>query len=175
MERFPATRARPGAVLMFAAAAVLAAAAAAVLVVRGERVLAGAGVAATGAALALADLLARGGAARARFAAAIVQRAVDGAVYGALAWALMPAAPRAGAAALAALSTSYVAGYLRAKATGLGFEVGGSLSAQPLQLAAVAVGLFAGGVEAGLWVAAAIGVAATAARIREVAVAEEAT
>lgn len=174
MERFPEPRTRPGAVLTILAVAALAAAAAAILAISGEDIFAGVAVATSGTALVLGDLRARKRhLPRLVFASSIVERAIDGAVFGALAWALMPAAPRAGAAALAALSTSYVATYIRVKATGLGFDVQEPLLMQPLRMASVAIGLLAGGVEAGLWGAVAVGAAGMVARGRQVAVRRE--
>jgi hypothetical protein len=165
-------RTRPGAVLSTLAVAIAAAGAAVFLIAWDEHFGAGLAVAVSGSALALGDLRAREErAAKLSLSSSVAERMVDGAVFGALAWVLLPGSTRAGAAALVALSASYVASYVRAKAVGLGFEMEEPLLAQPLRLAAVALGLITGGVEAGLWAAA--GVSLVAALSRGVEVAEK--
>lgn len=170
----PQPRTRPGAVLAILVAAAAAAGAAAYLTLITEPRAAGIAVAVAGAALILGDLRSReGGQPRLLFASSVAERVVDGTVFGALAWALMPAEPRAGAAALAALSAAYVATYIRAKATGLGFDVEEPRFLQPLRMGAVATGLLTGAVEPGLWAATAVGVGGVVARTVEVAMRRE--
>lgn len=168
------TRARPAVVLVSLILAVAAAAVAAWAIVVGERGIAGVAAAAAGAGLLTADLsIRRSPVPRATFAGSLAERAVDAAILGALAWALLPDEPRAGVAAVVALSAACVATYVGAKATGLGFRVREPAVVQPLRIAPVAVGLLAGVVEAGLWASAAVSIAATVAGTVQVAGQEE--
>lgn len=137
-----------------------------------------AGVAVGIAAVALAaggNLAARAGAPRLRLVASTSERAADAAVLGALAWVLLPGSPRAGAAAVTALSAAFVAAYLRVKGTGLGFRMAAWPPFQPLRLAAVALALLTPLVEAGLWGAAAVGVVEAGGQTARVAGQEEPT
>lgn len=159
---------RPSAVWTILVGAVLAAASASIFALLGELALAGAAIGIATLALLVAGWSARQlGDQRVSFAGSLIERAVDAAILGSLAWALLPA--RLGVAALVALSGSYVAAYVRVKAAGLGFEVHAWALAWPLAMAALTVGLVAGAVEAGLWGAAAISIAAALARSLEVA------
>jgi len=75
------------------------------------------------------------------------------ALLAAIAWSRLDVAPRVATAALIALVTSYLASYLRAKSTGLGFDLEESMVDRSVLLGAPAVGLVGGLVEPGLWVA----------------------
>lgn len=104
---------------------------------------------------------------RVGFAVSMLERAVDAAILGALAWSLLPS--RAGVAALVALAASYVAAYVQVKAEGLGLDARAWALAWPAAMAVLAAGLAAGVPEAGLWGAAAISIAAALARSVRVA------
>jgi len=159
---------RPSAVWAILVGAVLAAASASIFALLGELALAGAATGIATLALVVAGWSARQlGDERVSFAGSLIERAVDAAILGSLAWALLPARP--GVAALVALSGSYVAAYVRVKAAGLGFEADAWGLAWPLAMAVLTVGLMAGAAEAGLWGAAAISIAAALARSLEVA------
>jgi hypothetical protein len=134
---------RPAAPVALAALSVVAAGLAAVFLVVG-RPLAGAGGAAVAAgALVLSGVRAREGAApRALFADAVAERVTEAVILGAIAWVHVGRELLPTAAALAALVLSYLASYLRAKATGLGFPVSESLLLRPLRLGLMVTGLF---------------------------------
>jgi len=160
-------RPRPSAVWTILVGGALAATSAATFAVLDELALAGAATGIAALTLLVAGWSARQmGAPRVRFVGSLLERAVDAAILGSLAWALLPTRP--GVAALVALSGSYVAAYVRVKGEGLGFEVRAWALAWPLAMAALTVGLVAGAVEAGLWGAAAISIAAALARSLEV-------
>jgi hypothetical protein len=166
--------ARPGVVLALLAFLAFAAIGAAVFVLQGLVVPAGSLVLAVAVALLAAEMWTpRLDAPRLAFAAAVCERIADAAVLGALAWRVLPASPRAGLAALAALSLGYLAAYLRVKATGLGFVLGGGPVLGAARLLAVGAALLGGVVEAGLWVAAGLAGVAGVRRAVEVAVAGE--
>lgn len=115
---------RPRAVPPLLAVAGVASVTGAVLVVTGRFVAAGLlGAAAIGASI-LAGLSARrSGAPRLVFADHAVERLVEAALFGSVAWWAVPDEPWVAAAAVAAMVASYLASYLAAKAIGLGFEV----------------------------------------------------
>ncbi|MGH2725005.1 MAG: hypothetical protein ACRDI0_12265 [Actinomycetota bacterium] len=101
---------------------------------------AGASVAATGGALVLSASWSRGSR-RLTFADATMERLLDAAVLGAVAWAALPERPVIAAAALVALAASYLASYLRAKAVGLGFPVEDRPAVRGVRWGIVALGL----------------------------------
>jgi hypothetical protein len=151
-------RPRPRAVPALLAASLASAAAAGVLVVSGRSLAAGfAGAAAVGASI-LAGLWARdAGQPRLVFADHAVERLVEAALFGSIAWAAVPEEPWVGGAALAALVASYLTSYVTAKATGLGFEVRERLPYRSVRpLLAVAGLLVPRGLAVALWVATAI-------------------
>jgi hypothetical protein len=138
--------------------AVLSAGAAATLVIVGHPLAAGLlGGGAVGASI-LAGLGAREGREpRLVFADHAVERLVEAALFGGVAWAAVAEEPWVAGAALSALVASYLASYLTAKAVGLGFEVRERLpyrSARPLL--AVAGLLFPRALGPALWAATAI-------------------
>jgi hypothetical protein len=116
----PEAPSRGGAARWLIALAAAAAGAAAALVLTERPTLAGAAVVVAGAALVYADLHVSG---RQRFAHALVERAVDGVILGAVAWEYVESETFVSAGALAALGFAYLAAYLRAKGRGLGFRV----------------------------------------------------
>lgn len=144
---------------LIAAAAVLAGLAAA-LVVLDQQTPAGLGVAGAGALLILAGIRAREAkSARLAFADASLERAVDAVILGAVAWAEIDLRPVVSAAALVALGASYLAAYLRAKSSGLGFPLGDSLIVRSVRWTIVALGLvFPSLLQLALWVSAAVSV-----------------
>jgi len=78
---------------------------------------------------------------RLTFADSVAERAGDAVVLGAVAWATAEE-PAVSAGALVALVLGYLAAYLRAKATGLGFTVQESLIARGTRVGLVVLGLF---------------------------------
>jgi hypothetical protein len=115
---------RPRAVPLLLTLALASAGVASALVIAGRPQVAGVlGAAAVGASI-LAGLGARGaGEPRLVFADHAVERLVEAALFGSIAWSAVPEEPWVASAALSALVASYLASYLTAKATGLGFEV----------------------------------------------------
>src|SRR3990170_1633967 len=91
---------------------------------------------------------------RLTFADAAAERTGDAVLLAAVAWATIEETATSGAA-LAALVLAYLATYMRAKATGLGFAVQESLIAWGVRIGLVVLGLvWRGGLGAGLWGAA---------------------
>ncbi|HEX2031540.1 MAG TPA: hypothetical protein VHL78_09085 [Actinomycetota bacterium] len=153
-------RVRAAAILSLIAAAAVLAALAAALILVGRETPAGVGVAGAGALLILAGIRAREAkSARLAFADASLERAVDAVILGAVAWAEIGARPLVSAAALVALGASYLAAYLRAKSSGLGFPLGDSLIVRSVRWTIVALGLvFPSLLQLALWVSAAVSV-----------------
>jgi hypothetical protein len=139
----------------------------AAFVLTGDRVPAGLAALAAGALLVAADYLAEEGGPRVTLAFSLTERVVDALVFGSLAWELLGPVPEAGVAALIALSVSFVASYIRARARSLGYEMLESGLARPARMLAVAVGLFTSSIEGGLWAAVGIGLLSVLSRIRE--------
>lgn len=78
---------------------------------------------------------------RIAFADSAAERAADAVILGAVAWATVEETPAAAIAALAALVLGYLAQYIRAKASGLGFPIEESLIARTLRVALIVLGL----------------------------------
>jgi hypothetical protein len=76
---------------------------------------------------------------RLRFTDSLAERGVDAVILGTLAWTALPDEPGVAAAALAALVTSYLASYLRARAVGLRFRVEEPLLLRSVRVTFVAV------------------------------------
>jgi hypothetical protein len=150
--------ARPRAVPPLLLLAVASAGAAASLVILGRSVAAGllGGVAV--AASILAGVWARdAGEPRLVFADHAVERVVEAALFGGVAWAAVAEEPWVAGVALSALVASYLASYLTAKAAGLGFEVRERLPYRSVRpLLAVAGLLVPAGLALCLWAATAI-------------------
>lgn len=144
---------------LIAAAALLAALAAALVLVRHQSP-AGLAVAGAGGLLILAGIRAREAkSARLAFADASLERAVDAVILGAVAWAEIDVRPLVSAAALVALGSSYLAAYLRAKSSGLGFPLGDSLIVRSVRWTIVALGLvFPSLLQPALWASAAVSI-----------------
>jgi hypothetical protein len=160
-----------GLVLSLLAIAVAVAVVAAVLVVWDERSAGFLAAIGAGSALFLAGAkAAETSDARLRFADSVAERIVDAVILGTLAWVAFPEEPEVATAALAALVTSYLASYLRARAAGLGFRVEETLLQRPARLIFVALGILDRALGA-LWVATAISLQAII--VRAVAVARQ--
>lgn len=154
--------------------AVVGAGGAAALVLAGLDIGAGLSVAASGILLVVAGRLARrANARRLLFADSSIERVVEGVVLAAIAWERLSPEPRTAVAALLALGSGYVASYLKARATSLGFRLEESILDRGVRTAMIAMGLVSGGLELGLWAAAAWSVATTATRALQVAGQEE--
>ena len=91
---------------------------------------------------------------RIAFADSAAERAADAVILGAVAWATVEETPAAAVAALAALVLGYLAQYIRAKASGLGFPIEESLIARTLRVVLIVVGLaWTPALGIGLWLA----------------------
>ena len=149
---------RPEAVPWLLALSLLAGAASAALVVTG-RLLPG-GVA--GALAVVASIFAgwishHAGQDRLVFADRAAERALEASLFASVAWVAVPEAVWTAAAALVALVMSYLASYLTAKATGLGFEVRERLPYRSGRPILAVVGLLVPAIlDFALWAAAAI-------------------
>jgi hypothetical protein len=152
------TMSRPRIVPALLLVAMTSAVAAASLVIVGRTLAAGLlGAVAVGASI-VAGLWARNAAdARLVFADHAVERLVEAALFGSVAWSAVPEEPWVAGAALSALVASYLASYLTAKAAGLGFEIRERLPYRSVRpLLAVAGLLFPRLLAAALWAATAI-------------------
>lgn len=139
------------------------------LILAGLPLPAGAAVAAAGGALLLSARWSRSSG-RLAFAGAAVERLADAAMLGSIAWVALSDRPVVAAAALVALSSSYLASYLRSKAEGLGFSV---QDRRPVRLAGwgvVALGLvIPPALVAALWAAAGLWLVVVVMEVRDVA------
>ena len=152
MERSE-TASRPADFPWVALLGLLAAAGAAVLVLVGRPAPAGILTVAAGTAYTVAAL--RAARQRVRFSEAVAERIGDAAILGAVAWISVDEDPWTTAAALTAMATAYLAAYVRAKATGLGFTVEEPIGELSFRFALLGVGVALGdGVLLGaLWLA----------------------
>jgi hypothetical protein len=151
---------RPATIMVLIGLAVGCAALAVTLVLIGRAAPAGALTGAGGGLVILAGVRAReAGSARLAFADATIERAIDAGILAAVAWAALPSRPLLSAAALVAMGSSYLAAYLRAKATGVGFPLEDSLIVRALRWGILALGLtFPFLLPFALWAAAAVSV-----------------
>jgi hypothetical protein len=100
----------------------------------------------------------------------LFDRTWDGAVLGAIAWATFGISPSAAAGALVALSASFLSSYVRARGAALGYSVEESHVTRGLRYGLVSAGLLVDGwLVAAVWIAAGLGVLATAVRTAQVA------
>jgi hypothetical protein len=158
------------------AATILGAAGSAALVLTDHPAAGGVLAAVAGVASVLAGIRARrSGEPRLVFADHAVERVMEAVLFGAIAWVAVPEAPWTAGASLAALVASYLASYLPAKATGLGFRLTERLPWRSVRLSLVALGLLVGDLlPVALWGAAAVSLepvvrhGVTVARQREV-------
>jgi phosphatidylglycerophosphate synthase len=110
-----------------------------------------------------------------RFLASAVDRAFDGLLLAALAWALVDTDPRPAALAIVALGTSFFAAYARARGSTLGYPVEESVLNRALRYAILSAGLLTTWVEASLWVLAVFTSLTAAVRVSQVAKGERAS
>jgi hypothetical protein len=148
---------RPSVGLLLLALILLAAAAAAVLVLTERWVLASVATAVTAGAATVTGRRAKyTGDRRLTFADSAAERVADAAILGAVAWVTVDE-PLVSAGALAALVLGYLAAYVRAKATGLGFTLQESLIARVTRVGLIVLGLLLVDVlGAALWAASAV-------------------
>ena len=107
---------------------------------------------------------------RIAFADSAAERAADAVILGAVAWATVDTEPVAAIGALAALVLGYLAQYMRAKASGLGFDVQESLQARTVRVAPIVAGLsFTPALGAALWLASGVSLFSVAREWAEVA------
>jgi phosphatidylglycerophosphate synthase len=85
-----------------------------------------------------------------------LDRAFDGCVLGAIAWVSRQAEPVAAVGALAALSFSFLAAYVRARGAALGYAVGESGLSAGLRYGLVAAGLWLDALSWTIWMVAAM-------------------
>jgi hypothetical protein len=153
-------RARSGLSVEFwlLAATILGSAGSATLILTDNPAAGGVLAAVSGAASVLSGVRARrSGEPRLVFADHAAERVMEAMLFGAIAWAAVPEAPWTSGASLAALVASYLASYLPAKATGLGFRVTERLPWRSVRLSLVALGLLVSDLLAvALWAAAAL-------------------
>lgn len=109
-----------------------------------------------------------------RVFALLVDRAFDGAVLGAIAWAYRLDDPWIAAGAVVALGASFLAAYVRARGASLGYGVDEGLVTRVLRYGLVSVGLITDGVGWALWVLAGLMVLASVVRASQVAKEERA-
>ena len=153
-ERVVVPSGRPAPILLLLVAAAILAAVAAWFVLGARDVAAGVTIAVALGPLVVAGRMSRRrGSPRLMFADSAVERIVHAALLAAVTWSRLPEQPRVALAALAALVGSYLASYLRAKSTGLGFDLEESTIDRSVLLGAPALGLVSGFVETGLWAA----------------------
>lgn len=137
----PASGDRPAVGVALLAVILLGAGAAAALVLAGRWVLAGVATAVAAAAVTVSGRRAKYTEdRRLTFADAAAERTGDAAILAAVAWATIDE-PATSAAALSALVLGYLATYVRAKATGLGFDIEESLIARGARVGLVVLGL----------------------------------
>jgi hypothetical protein len=150
-----ATRDRPAVGYSLLALIVVAAATAAALVLTERWAAAGVATAVAATAVTVTGRRAKyTGDRRLTFADSAAERAADAVVLGAVAWATIDDEPVLAGAALVALVLGYLATYLRAKATGLGFPIEESLIARAIRVALIVLGLVTvSGLGAALWAA----------------------
>lgn len=159
-----------GRILTISSLALAAAIASAVLVVVDQRLAGFVAALGSGVGLLLSGVKVAGsGDAKLRFADSLAERAVDAVILGTVAWVAFPENTGVAAAALAALVTSYLASYLRARAVGLGFRVGEPPLLRPARMALVALGIVEATALGALWVATAISLQAIIVRAAAVA------
>jgi hypothetical protein len=162
---------RPGIGYTLLALILLAAGAAAALILWGRFALGGLATAVCAGAVVVSGR--RGkytGERRIAFADSAAERAADAVILGAVAWATIDEEPVAAVGALAALILGYLAQYIRAKASGLGFSVDESLIARTLRVALIVLGLvWRPALGVALWLASAVSLFSAARESLEIA------
>jgi hypothetical protein len=133
---------RPGVGYTLLALILAAAGAASALILSGRLALGGAATAVCAGAVIVSGRRAKyTGERRIAFADSTAERAADAVILGSVAWARIEVEPVAAVAALAALVLGYLAQYIRAKASGLGFPIEESLIARTLRVVLIVLGL----------------------------------
>ncbi len=132
------------------------------LVLDGRPVAAGLGALAASAIMLAADSMVHGpGMMLERTVASLVDRAFDGAILAAIAWAYRTTDSWVAVGALVALGASFLAAYVRARGASLGYGVGESWVTRGLRYGLISVGLLTEGLGWTLWsVASVMGLAA---------------
>lgn len=162
------------------APAILAVATAAValatwLVLAHRPVWAGVATAAAGALSVAGGYLVRaGGTARERVMDSVVDRLLDGAVFGSIAWVTRDVAPATSAGALVAMGSGFLGSYVRARGTSLGYGVEESPLVRALRYGLLALGLLADWLGWTVWAAAGVSLIAAGVRASRVAKQERA-
>lgn len=143
-----ATERRRGSRLAVPAACVVAAltsAGAAVAILEGEPRLGGWAALLGSVLIVGASLLAsRSGEHREAVEVALADRLYDGAILASLAWSTRSSAPAASAGALLALATGFLAAYVRARGTALGYPIEDSPATRTIRCGAISIALIAG-------------------------------
>ena len=160
--------------LALIAAVVQIAAATWLILSRDDAALAGAAVAGAGVALLVGGALAgRSPAAewlrRWWFVESVIDRAFDGALLGSIAWTAREADPAVSAGALVALGAGFLASYVHARGSALGYEVEDGWPTRLLRYALLAAGLLLNGLSWAIWAVAAASIVSTAIRTSRVA------
>jgi hypothetical protein len=123
----------------------------------GRPIGAGLGALAAGAILLAADPMTLGpGASLERTVASYVDRAYDGAILAAIAWAYRGTDPWIAVGALVALGASFLASYVRARGASLGYGVGESSITRGLRYGLISAGLLVDGLGLALWTLASV-------------------
>jgi hypothetical protein len=104
-----------------------------------------------------------------RVADSVVDRLLDGAVFGSIAWATREGDPATSAGALAAMGAGFLGSYVRARGTALGYAIQESPAVRGLRYGLLALGLLAGWLAWTVWAVTAISVLAAAVRASQVA------
>lgn len=101
----------------------------------------------------------------------LLDRVLDGAVLGSIAWAERETRPAVAAGSLVALGASFLSSYVRARGASLGYDVQESTVTRGIRYALIAAGLGFGWLEWSVWAAASL--ALLASLIRSIQVAKE--
>lgn len=101
----------------------------------------------------------------------LLDRVLDGAVLGSIAWAERETRPAVAAGSLVALGASFLSSYVRARGASLGYDVQESTVTRGIRYALIAAGLGLGWLEWSVWAAASL--ALLASLIRSIQVAKE--
>ncbi len=98
----------------------------------------------------------------------VLDRVFDAAILGSIAWTARLGSPRLSAAALAAMTASFLSSYVRAKGASLDYDLRERAATRGVRYALVALGLAAGWLAWTIWAVAALSVSATLIRTSQV-------
>jgi hypothetical protein len=129
---------------------------------------------AAGACLVAAGTLLRGGERRARVILSFADRAFDGCILGALAWAARTSDTSISAAAIVALAAGFLASYIRAKGGSLGYGVEEGIVTPVLRYGLLSLALILGWTSWAIWTIAVVTLLAAGVRASQVAKEERA-